>query len=120
VTLARCSSLVEAQVMRARLGAHGIAAHLPDEVSAAVLCESFDGTSGVRVLVAGEDAVRACELLGLGAQRERAEEPARAATRHCEVCRTEQPERRVRLPLPRWLPLRARPCPVCGHASPLR
>jgi hypothetical protein len=117
ITIARCSSLVEAQLVRARLGAHGIAAHLPEERSAAVLCESFDGTSGVRVLVAGGDAARACEVLGLGGASKPADARPGAPARHCEVCRAPRPEPAARVRLPRWIRLRARrrACAVCGH-----
>jgi hypothetical protein len=98
VLIARCNSLLEAQLLRAKLAAAQIEAHLPDERGASVLGEHFTAVGGIRVFVLRSQAEPALELLGMdapaGGPREDAlGEPSRDEPDRCPICRTAQPPR---------------------------
>jgi len=62
-TIARFSNLDTAQTMKMTLGAHGIEAFIPDEISGSV--DPFIGMAkqGIRLQVQEGDAERAIEIL---------------------------------------------------------
>lgn len=63
-TVANCSSLQEANLVRMRLNAAGIECFIPDENSAGVAPFHLATRAGVRVQVADEDEARAVDALG--------------------------------------------------------
>lgn len=63
-TIATCNLLVEAQVLQATLAGSGIAAFLPDELTAQTSGNVYTyAIGGIRVQVADEDAPAAREIL---------------------------------------------------------
>lgn len=61
--VANVGTIQEAQVLKMQLGACGIEAFIPDEVSAVVAPHHFMTPTGVRVQVADEDAEAARKVL---------------------------------------------------------
>ena len=60
------TSLLEAQLVRSRLGAAGIDAHLPGETSSVILGDSLAFGSGYRVIIAARDEQAARLALASG------------------------------------------------------
>jgi hypothetical protein len=63
ITVARCSTVDEAMMLRALLEASGIEVFIPDELTASVVPHHFITKSGVRVQVADEQAEEARRIL---------------------------------------------------------
>lgn len=61
-TLATCSNLAEAQLLRALLGGSGIKAYLPDELTANA-APQFLFASGIRLQVEDEDTAEARRII---------------------------------------------------------
>jgi len=66
VTLCGYGSLIEAQIVRGRLEAAGIAALVPDSLSGGIVGELIGGSGGIRVQVRASDFEEALEVLELG------------------------------------------------------
>jgi hypothetical protein len=64
-TVANCTLLAEAQVIRATLESMGLAVHIPDEFTVETAPHWALAIGGVRVQVADEDAASAREILAL-------------------------------------------------------
>jgi Putative prokaryotic signal transducing protein len=63
VTVAKCFDINEAQLLKMRLEANGIAVFIPDETMAGIDPPVFLSPSGVRVQVAEEDVEAAQEVI---------------------------------------------------------
>jgi hypothetical protein len=63
ITVARCSTVDEAMMLRALLEASGIEVFIPDELTASVVPHHFITRSGVRVQVPDEQAEEARRIL---------------------------------------------------------
>jgi len=64
VTICRCASVQEAEVVKSALEADGITAFIPDESMATIGPAASTMLEGIRVQVAAEDAERARQVLG--------------------------------------------------------
>jgi Putative prokaryotic signal transducing protein len=63
ITIANVTLLIEAQLIRAALEGHGIAAHIPDELTVQAASPYALVIGGIRVQVEDEDEAAAREIL---------------------------------------------------------
>lgn len=70
ITVATCTLLVEAQLIRSTLESSGLTVYLPDESTVGTAPHLALPLGGIRVQVADQDAARAREILAAPPARE--------------------------------------------------
>jgi len=112
VTVRGYSTLIAAEIARAKLEACGVFAVVPDHLSVGIVGELIGGHSGIRLQVPASQLERARELLELEAERTHADPTRSLPTCSCPACGAPISRSSRWRMLARWRALR---CAACGR-----